>query len=89
MQSEGGRTSRVVAPAFLVGLFFVAQEALVQLAAGRPVPVANDVEASGFAEHRQKNEGSQDYRGPADVGRILRSSGLSRSQDRAQDSVRR
>jgi two-component system, LytTR family, sensor kinase len=44
MQPDGMRTSRVVALAFLVGLFFVAQEALVQLAAGRPVPVVNDVE---------------------------------------------
>src|SRR5947209_326094 len=44
MQPEGMRTSRVVALAFLVGLFFVVQEALVQLAAGRPVSVANDVE---------------------------------------------
>jgi len=44
MQPEGMRTSRVVALALLVGLFFVAQEALIQLAAGRPVPLLNDLD---------------------------------------------
>jgi two-component system, LytTR family, sensor kinase len=44
MQPEGMRTSRVVALAFLVGVFFVAQEALIQLAAGRPVDVLNDLD---------------------------------------------
>jgi two-component system LytT family sensor kinase len=44
MQPEGMRTSRVVALALLVGTFFVAQEALTELAAGRPVGVLNDLE---------------------------------------------
>src|SRR5215831_20438652 len=44
MQPEGMRTSRVVALALLVGTFFVAQEALTQLALGRPVPVVSDIE---------------------------------------------
>jgi len=38
------RTSRVVALALVVGTFFVAQEALTDLAAGRPVRLANDIE---------------------------------------------
>jgi len=38
------RTSRVIALPFLLGLFFIVQEALIQLASGRPVPVANDIE---------------------------------------------
>src|SRR5262249_43521179 len=38
------RTSRVVALALVVGTFFVAQEALTDLAGGRPVRIANDVE---------------------------------------------
>lgn len=38
------RTSRLVALALLVGTFFVAQEALTQLALGRPVQVVNDIE---------------------------------------------
>src|SRR5262249_39504804 len=37
------RTSRVVALALVVGTFFVAQEALTDLAAGRPVRLANDI----------------------------------------------
>src|SRR5947209_17986798 len=44
MQSEGMRTSRVVALALLVGLFFVAQEALTELASGNPVRLRSDVE---------------------------------------------
>ena len=44
MQLEGLRTSRVVALALLVGTFFVAQEALTDLASGRPLRLANDVE---------------------------------------------
>jgi two-component system, LytTR family, sensor kinase len=44
MHPEGMRTSRVVALALLVGMFFVAQEALIQLAAGRPVGVLNDLD---------------------------------------------
>lgn len=38
------RTSRVVALALVVGTFFVAQEALTDLALGRPFRLANDVE---------------------------------------------
>jgi hypothetical protein len=38
------RTSRVVALALVVGTFFVAQEALSDLAAGRPFSLANDIE---------------------------------------------
>lgn len=38
------RTSRVVALALVVGTFFVAQEALTDLASGRPLRVANDLE---------------------------------------------
>jgi two-component system, LytTR family, sensor kinase len=44
MGSETMRTSRVVALALLVGTFFVAQEALMDLASGRPLRVANDLE---------------------------------------------
>jgi two-component system LytT family sensor kinase len=44
MQPEGMRTSRVVVLALLVGAFFVAQEALTDLAAGNPVRVVNDIE---------------------------------------------
>jgi len=44
MQSEGMRTSRVVALALVVGVFFVAQEALTELASGSPVRVVNDIE---------------------------------------------
>ena len=44
MQPEGMRTSRVVALALLVGTFFVAQEALTELASGTPVRVASDIE---------------------------------------------
>jgi two-component system LytT family sensor kinase len=44
MQPEGMRTSRIVALALLVGTFFVAQEALTELALGHPVQVVNDVE---------------------------------------------
>jgi len=38
------RASRVVVLALLVGAFFVAQEALTELAAGNPVRVVNDIE---------------------------------------------
>jgi len=38
------RTSRVIALALLVGTFFVAQEALTDLALGRPLRVASDIE---------------------------------------------
>ena len=38
------RNSRVIALALLVGTFFVAQEALTDLASGRPIRVANDIE---------------------------------------------
>ncbi|HEV7391607.1 MAG TPA: histidine kinase, partial [Burkholderiales bacterium] len=44
MQQEEMRTSRVVALALLVGVFFVAQEALTELASGRPVRLLSDVE---------------------------------------------
>lgn len=44
MQPEGMRTSRIVALALLVGTFFVAQEALTDLASGRPLRVADDIE---------------------------------------------
>ena len=44
MQSETMRTSRVVALALVVGTFFVAQEALTDLALGRPVRIAKDIE---------------------------------------------
>jgi two-component system LytT family sensor kinase len=44
MQPEGMRTSRVVALALLVGMFFVAQEALTELASGNPVRVVSDIE---------------------------------------------
>jgi len=44
MQPEGMRTSRVVALALLVGTFFVAQEALTDLADGRPLRIADDIE---------------------------------------------
>src|ERR1700730_1326071 len=44
MQSDTMRTSRVVALALVVGTFFVAQEALTDLALGRPVRIANDIE---------------------------------------------
>ena len=37
------RTSRLVALALLVGTFFVAQEALTDVALGRPVQVVNDI----------------------------------------------
>lgn len=43
MQSDSMRTSRVVALALVVGTFFVAQEILTDLAAGRRVSVTNDV----------------------------------------------
>jgi two-component system, LytTR family, sensor kinase len=43
MQSDGIRTSRVVALALVVGTFFVTQEALSDLAAGHELNVANDV----------------------------------------------
>jgi len=43
MQSDNMRTSRVVALALIVGTFFVAQEILTDLAAGRRVSVANDI----------------------------------------------
>ena len=38
------RTSRVVALALAVGTFFAAQEALTDLASGRPLRLANDIE---------------------------------------------
>src|SRR5579864_1345886 len=44
MHPQGMRTSRVIALALLVGLFFVAQEALIQLALGRPVGLLNDID---------------------------------------------
>jgi hypothetical protein len=44
MQPDGMRTSRVVALALLVGTFFVAQEALTDLALGRPLRLADDIE---------------------------------------------
>jgi two-component system, LytTR family, sensor kinase len=44
MQPDGMRTSRVVALALLVGTFFVAQEALTDLALGNPLRVGNDIE---------------------------------------------
>src|SRR5882757_8120626 len=44
MQAETMRTSRVVALALVVGTFFVAQEALTDLASGRPLRVADDLE---------------------------------------------
>jgi len=44
MQPEHLGTSRVVALALLVGMFFVSQEALIQLAAGRRVDVLEDLE---------------------------------------------
>ena len=44
MQPEGMRTSRVIALALLVGTFFVAQEALTDLALGSPLRVASDIE---------------------------------------------
>src|ERR1700737_3498364 len=44
MQPDTMRTSRVVALALVVGTFFVAQEALTDLALGRPVRIASDIE---------------------------------------------
>jgi two-component system LytT family sensor kinase len=44
MHPEGMRTSRVVALALLVGTFFVAQEAFIQLAAGNRVRLLNDID---------------------------------------------
>jgi two-component system, LytTR family, sensor kinase len=44
MPPDTMRTSRVVALALVVGTFFVAQEALTELASGRPLRLANDVE---------------------------------------------
>src|SRR5579864_7532952 len=44
MQPEGMATSRLVALALLVGTFFVAQEALTELALGHPIQVVNDIE---------------------------------------------
>lgn len=44
MQPDGVRTSRIVVLALLVGTFFVVQEVLIQLAAGRPVGVLDDIE---------------------------------------------
>lgn len=44
MQPGSMRTSRVVALAFVVGTFFVTQEVLTDLAAGKPVSLANDLE---------------------------------------------
>jgi two-component system, LytTR family, sensor kinase len=44
MPPDTMRTSRVVALALVVGTFFVAQEALTDLALGRPLRMANDVE---------------------------------------------
>lgn len=44
MQPDTMRTSRVVALALVVGTFFVAQEALTDLASGRPVRIASDIE---------------------------------------------
>jgi two-component system LytT family sensor kinase len=44
MQSDTMRTSRVVALALAVGTFFVAQEALTDLALGRPLRIASDLE---------------------------------------------
>src|SRR5437764_14816233 len=44
MQSDSMRTSRVVALALVVGTFFVAQEALSDLALGSPVRIAKDIE---------------------------------------------
>src|SRR5262245_14636628 len=38
------RTSRAVALALVVGTFFVAQEALTDLADGRPIRITNDIE---------------------------------------------
>jgi hypothetical protein len=43
MPSESMRPSRVVALALVVGAFFVAQEALTDLTAGKPLRVLNDV----------------------------------------------
>lgn len=43
MQPDTMRTSRVVGLALVVGTFFVAQEALTDLASGRPILLANDV----------------------------------------------
>jgi two-component system LytT family sensor kinase len=43
MKTDGMRTSRVVALAFIVGTFFVAQEVLTDLANGQPVRVVNDI----------------------------------------------
>jgi two-component system LytT family sensor kinase len=44
MQPEGMGTSRIIALALLVGTFFVAQEALTELALGHPVQIVNDIE---------------------------------------------
>jgi signal transduction histidine kinase len=44
MQPDALRTSRVIALALVVGTFFVAQEALTDLASGTPIRVANDIE---------------------------------------------
>jgi two-component system, LytTR family, sensor kinase len=43
-QPDTMRTSRVVGLALVVGTFFVAQEALTDLASGRPIRVADDIE---------------------------------------------
>jgi two-component system, LytTR family, sensor kinase len=44
MPPDGMRASRAIALALLVGVFFVGQEAVTDLALGRPLRVANDVE---------------------------------------------
>jgi two-component system, LytTR family, sensor kinase len=43
-QPDTMRNSRVIALALLVGTFFVAQEALTDLASGRPLRIASDIE---------------------------------------------
>ena len=44
MQPGSMRTSRVVVLAFVVGSFFVTQEVLTDLAAGKPVSIRNDLQ---------------------------------------------
>src|SRR6185503_15204845 len=43
MQSDGMRTSRVLALALVVGVFFTAQEVFMDLARGRPVDSVQDI----------------------------------------------
>src|SRR3954470_19613102 len=43
MQPDTMRTSRVVALALVVGIFFVTQEVLTDLAGGKPVSVVSDI----------------------------------------------